>query len=101
MEKLQKENEELKNKLQELEEKSNSPSILQNCPDIAWHFIGHLQSNKAIFYIADIGGYLNTNNLIIQTSNSEYIAGETSLTLNINYSAVQLISNGSNIWIVV
>ncbi len=30
----------------ELIEKANSNEILQNCPDIKWHFIGRLQSNK-------------------------------------------------------
>ncbi len=34
-------------KVQELEEKSNSEKILTECPDIKWHFIGHLQTNKA------------------------------------------------------
>lgn len=34
-------------KVQELEEKANSEKILAQCPDIKWHFIGHLQSNKA------------------------------------------------------
>lgn len=34
------------NYVQELEEKSNSKEILDNCPDILWHFIGHLQRNK-------------------------------------------------------
>lgn len=35
------------NYVQELEEKSQSEQILNSCPDIKWHFIGHLQSNKA------------------------------------------------------
>lgn len=34
------------NYIQELVEKSTSHEILQHCPDISWHFIGHLQSNK-------------------------------------------------------
>lgn len=34
------------NYVQELEEKSRSEQILRQCPDIKWHFIGHLQSNK-------------------------------------------------------
>jgi len=34
-------------KFQELEEKAQSEDILKNCPEIKWHFIGHLQSNKA------------------------------------------------------
>lgn len=34
------------NYVQELEEKSKNEQILNQCPDIKWHFIGHLQSNK-------------------------------------------------------
>lgn len=34
------------NYIQELEEKSNRSEILAQCPDIKFHFIGHLQSNK-------------------------------------------------------
>lgn len=35
------------NYVQELEEKSQSELIKTQCPDIKWHFIGHLQTNKA------------------------------------------------------
>lgn len=34
------------NYVQELLEKAYSPKILENCEDIRWHLIGHLQSNK-------------------------------------------------------
>lgn len=34
------------NYVEELLEKSVSEPIVQNCPEIKWHFIGHLQSNK-------------------------------------------------------
>lgn len=34
------------NYIQELLEKANSAEILRDCPDIKWHFIGRLQSNK-------------------------------------------------------
>lgn len=34
------------NYVQELIEKANDPRILEQCKDIRWHFIGHLQSNK-------------------------------------------------------
>lgn len=34
------------NYIQELETKSNSEELLSKCPDIKFHFIGHLQSNK-------------------------------------------------------
>lgn len=32
--------------VQELVEKANDPSLQAACPDIKWHFIGHLQRNK-------------------------------------------------------
>ncbi|CAF1039211.1 unnamed protein product [Adineta steineri] len=34
------------NYVDELEKKSNDNLILTQCPDICWHFVGHLQSNK-------------------------------------------------------
>ncbi|XP_058812534.1 pyridoxal phosphate homeostasis protein [Topomyia yanbarensis] len=34
------------NYVQELIEKANSAKILEQCQDIRWHFIGHLQTNK-------------------------------------------------------
>jgi len=34
------------NYIQELVEKSGDKEILEMCPDIRWHFIGHLQRNK-------------------------------------------------------
>ena len=35
------------NYIAELNDKSHDPRILEQCPDIKWHFIGNLQSNKA------------------------------------------------------
>ena len=34
------------NYVEELEKKSNDNLILKQCPDIRWHFVGHLQRNK-------------------------------------------------------
>lgn len=34
------------NYVNELAEKAHDPKILENCKDIKWHFIGHLQTNK-------------------------------------------------------
>lgn len=34
------------NYVQELEERGFDPEIRKHCPDIRWHLIGHLQSNK-------------------------------------------------------
>ena len=35
------------NYIQELHEKSNDSTIIEKCPDIKWHYVGHLQSNKS------------------------------------------------------
>lgn len=32
--------------MNELAEKASNEEILKNCPEIKWHFIGHLQTNK-------------------------------------------------------
>ncbi|XP_053954700.1 pyridoxal phosphate homeostasis protein isoform X1 [Anastrepha ludens] len=56
------------NYVQELVEKTQHPDILQQCPDIKWHFIGHLQNNK-------INKVLKLPNLyMIQTVDSEKLA---------------------------
>ena len=34
------------NYVKELEEKAKDAQILEQCKDIKWHFIGHLQRNK-------------------------------------------------------
>ncbi|XP_045506782.1 pyridoxal phosphate homeostasis protein [Colias croceus] len=34
------------NYVNELADKASDPQILENCKDIKWHFIGHLQTNK-------------------------------------------------------
>lgn len=34
------------NYVNELAEKASDPLILENCKEIKWHFIGHLQTNK-------------------------------------------------------
>lgn len=34
------------NYVKELWEKSTNELVVQKCPDIKWHFIGHLQSNQ-------------------------------------------------------
>lgn len=56
------------NYVQELMEKGANPDLLTQCPDIRWHFIGHLQKNK-------INKVLNTPNLyMIETVDSQKIA---------------------------
>lgn len=56
------------NYVQELYEKSTDQRIQQLCPDIKWHYIGHLQSNK-------INKLLSVENLyMIQTIDSKKLA---------------------------
>ncbi|KAM7360094.1 pyridoxal phosphate homeostasis protein isoform 1-T2 [Cochliomyia hominivorax] len=58
------------NYIQELVEKGNHPDILAKCPEIKWHFIGHLQSNK-------INKIIKLPNLhMIQTVDSEKLANQ-------------------------
>jgi len=55
------------NYVQELVEKAVDPRIKSECPDIKWHFIGHLQKNK-ISKIASIPLYM------IETVDSQSLA---------------------------
>ncbi|XP_037956817.1 pyridoxal phosphate homeostasis protein [Teleopsis dalmanni] len=56
------------NYVKELVVKAQDPEILQKCPDIKWHFIGHLQNNK-------INKVVKLPNLhMIQTIDDEKIA---------------------------
>lgn len=56
------------NYVNELAEKSANPLILEKCPDIKWHFIGHLQNNK-------VNKVINVPALyMIETLDSEKIA---------------------------
>lgn len=56
------------NYIQELETKSNSQEILEQCPEIRFHFIGHLQSNK-------VNKLLKVKNLhMIETIDSKKLA---------------------------
>ncbi|KAJ8982838.1 hypothetical protein NQ317_014227 [Molorchus minor] len=63
------------NYVQELEEKANSPEILERCKDIKWHFIGHLQTNKASKLLAIPNLYL------VETVDSKKLA----MNLNKNW----------------
>lgn len=56
------------NYVKELEEKASDPKILENCKEIKWHFIGHLQRNKINKIIKLQGLHM------IQTIDSEKIA---------------------------
>ena len=56
------------NYVQELEEKSNDPEIIRNCPDIKWHFIGNCQT-KNVTKLAKC-----KNISVIETITSEKLA---------------------------
>lgn len=56
------------NYVQELFDKASDPEVLATCPDIEWHFIGHLQSNK-------VNKLISVPNLrLVQTIDSEKLA---------------------------
>jgi hypothetical protein len=56
--------------------------------------ISSLVNNKRIHIFSDVGGNLSKNNLIIQTGGTDTICGNSSFTLNINYSSIQIAANG-------
>jgi PLP dependent protein len=56
------------NYVQEIVDKASDPKILENCKDIKWHFIGHLQRNK-VNKIIKLPGLS-----MIQTIDSEKLA---------------------------
>ena len=56
------------NYVQELEEKSNDPELLNQCPDIKWHFIGNCQT-KNVTKLAKC-----KNISVIETITSEKLA---------------------------
>ena len=54
-----------------------------------------------IHYIVDNTGQLSNNNLIITPTPSDTIGGQSSATLVVNYSSVQLMSNTNNKWLII
>lgn len=67
------------NYIQELETKSNSSEILAQCPEIKFHFIGHLQSNK-------VNKLLKVKNLhMIETIDSIKLADLIDKAIDIRY----------------
>lgn len=51
------------NYVQELDEKGSNSFIIANCPEIKWHFIGHMQRNKVNkvyrFCVSELVGHLS------------------------------------------
>jgi hypothetical protein len=58
-------------------------------------------SQKRSVTIVDVGGYLTTNNIKVNTTGGDTIAGQNQLVLNANYSSIQLVSNTNNVWFIV
>jgi len=57
------------NYVQEIADKANDPLIRQQCPDIKWHFIGHLQRNKISKLMS-----AQPNLFLVETVDSERLA---------------------------
>jgi hypothetical protein len=49
----------------------------------------------------DSAGALQTNNLTINTTPNDTIAGSTGATFNVNYSSVQVMSNKVSKWLII
>ena len=54
-----------------------------------------------IHYIVDSAGELSNNNLIIAPTGGNTIGGETSATLVVDYSSVQIMSNKTDKWLII
>ena len=64
--------------------------------------ISSLDNNKKrIHYIVDSVGQLSNNNLIISTALGNTICGQSSTTLVVNYSSIQIVSNAIDKWLIV
>ena len=58
-------------------------------------------SGKRIHYIVDNVGQLSNNNLIIGATGGNTIGGQTSATIVVDYSSVQLMSNTTDKWLII
>lgn len=58
-------------------------------------------SQKRIHYIVDNAGQLSNNNLIITPTPSDTIGGESSATIVVDYSSVQIMSNTTDKWLII
>jgi hypothetical protein len=58
-------------------------------------------SGQRIHYIVDNIGQLSNHNLIIIPTSPNTIGGQSSLTIVVNYSSVQLMSNKNNQWLII
>ena len=58
-------------------------------------------SGKRIHYIVDSAGELSNNNLIIIPTPSDTISGQSSATISVDYSSVQIMSNTVDKWLII
>ena len=58
-------------------------------------------SQKRIHYIVDSVGQLSNNNLIIGATGTNTIGGQSSATISVDYSSVQIMSNTSDKWLII
>ena len=58
-------------------------------------------SQKRIHYIVDSAGELSNNNLIIGATGGNTIGGQSSATIVVDYSSVQIMSNTTNKWLII
>jgi hypothetical protein len=58
-------------------------------------------SQKRIHNIVDSAGQLSNNNLIIGATGGNTIGGQSSATITVDYSSVQIMSNTSDKWLII
>jgi hypothetical protein len=64
--------------------------------------ISTLDNNqKRIHCIVDSAGQLSNNNLIIAPTGTNTIGGQSSATISVDYSSVQIMSNTTNKWLII
>ena len=63
--------------------------------------ISTLTNGKRTHIFKDVGGNLTVNNLVINAGSGDTIDGNLSVTLNINYSSITLLSDTSNTWLII
>lgn len=56
--------------------------------------------NKLRIIVIDVDGSASTNNITVSRSSTDTILGQTSYTMNLDYSSVSFVSNGSDKWLV-
>ena len=58
-------------------------------------------SQKRIHYIVDTVGQLSNNNVIIGATGGNTICGQSSVTIVVDYSSIQIMSNTTDKWLII